>query len=81
MQLWMYASPVVYAASTLSPKAYSIVMLNRISPIIELSRYGWLGAGAYSLGYWAISWVTTIVVLFLGLILFNKVEKTFMDTV
>lgn len=81
IQLWMYATPVVYAASTLSRKAYSLVMLNPISPIVELFRYGWLGAGAYSLSFWAISWCTTIVVFFIGLILFNKVEKTFMDTV
>lgn len=81
VQLWMYATPVVYASSTLSTKAYNIVMLNPVSPIVELFRYGWLGSGAYSLSFWGLSWCTTIAVLLLGLILFNKVEKTFMDTV
>lgn len=81
VQLWMYATPVVYASSTLSPKAYNIVMLNPVSPIVELFRFGWLGAGAYSLNFWGLSWCATLIILFSGLILFNKVEKTFMDTV
>lgn len=81
VQLWMYATPVVYSSSSLSSKAYSIVMLNPVAPIIELIRFGWLGAGTYSLMYWGISWITTIVVVLIGIILFNKVEKTFMDTV
>lgn len=81
VQLWMYATPVVYSASSLPPKAYLIVMLNPISPIIELFRYGWLGAGAYSMFYWAISWVVTATVVLVGIVLFNRVEKTFMDTV
>ena len=78
---WMYATPIIYAASTLSPKLYRVLMLNPMAPIIELMRYGWLGAGTTPLPYWGISWITTIVVLFVGIIIFNKVEKTFMDTV
>lgn len=81
VSLWMYATPVVYAASSLSPKAYSILMLNPVAPIIELMRFGWLGAGEVSFLYWGISWITTALVVFLGIIVFNKVEKTFMDTV
>jgi lipopolysaccharide transport system permease protein len=81
VSLWMYATPVIYAASSLSPKVYHILMLNPVAPIIELMRYGWLGAGTVSFGYWGISWITTILVLLLGIIIFNKVEKTFMDTV
>lgn len=81
VSLWMYATPVVYSASSLSPKAYSAIMLNPVSPIIELFRYGWLGAGSVSWFYWGISWCTTFTVIFFGVILFNKIEKTFMDTV
>lgn len=81
VSLWMYATPVVYAVSSLSPKAYAILMLNPVAPIIEMMRYGWLGAGTVSYLYWGISWITTIVVVILGIIIFNKVEKTFMDTV
>ena len=57
------------------------MMLNPMAPIIELMRYGWLGSGTMPLMYWGISWITTIVVLFIGIVIFNKVEKTFMDTV
>ena len=81
VSLWMYATPIVYAASSLSPKAYAILMLNPIAPIIELMRYGWLGAGKISLMFWGMSWFTTIIVVFVGIIMFNRVEKTFMDTV
>lgn len=81
ISLWMYATPVVYSASTLSDKLYSIMMLNPMAPIVEMTRYGWLGAGKISMLYWGISWITTLAVLFIGLIIFNKVERTFMDTV
>ena len=81
ISLWMYATPVIYSGSTLSPKLYSVMMLNPMAPIIELMRYGWLGSGTMPLMYWGISWITTAVVLFIGIIIFNKVEKTFMDTV
>ena len=81
VSLWMYASPVIYTMSSLSEKAQSLLMLNPISPILEIMRYAWLGSGYVSYYYWVISWVTTAVVLFLGIILFNKVEKNFMDTV
>lgn len=81
ISLWMYATPVIYGASTLSPKLFTVIMLNPMSPIIELMRYGWLGSGTTPFFYWGISWITTAVVLFLGVVLFNKVEKNFMDTV
>ena len=81
VSLWMYATPVIYSASTLSPRAYSVMMINPVAPIIELLRYGWLGAGNCDLMYWAISWIITVMVLLIGIVMFNKVEKTFMDTV
>ena len=78
---WMYATPVIYSGTTLSPKLYSIMMLNPMAPIIELMRYGWLGSGTTPFFYWGISWIVTVVVLLVGIMIFNKVEKTFMDTV
>lgn len=81
VSLWMYATPVIYGASTLSPKMYNLIMLNPVSPIIEMMRYGWLGAGKISFLFWGISWITTFIMLFLGIVIFNKVEKNFMDTV
>lgn len=81
LQLWMYFSPVILSASSLSDKMYNIMMCNPVSPVIELMRYGWLGSGTTPFLFWGISWIVSIVVLIIGIILFNKVERTFMDTV
>ncbi len=84
MQLWMYATPVVYPISQaikLSPGLGRFVMLNPVAPIINNFRNIILGCGSFDYAYWGISWIVTICVLFIGLIIFNRVEKTFMDTV
>ena len=84
VQLWMYATPVVYPVSqvtAMSPSLSHILMLNPVAPIINNFRYAVLGSGAMDYKYWAISWAVTIFVLFIGIIIFNRVEKTFMDTV
>lgn len=81
VQLWMYASPVAYDISII-PEAYrGLYMLNPVTPIINMLRYGFLGVGTPCLAEYAVSWLTTLVVLFFGIMLFNRVEKTFMDTV
>ena len=81
VQLWMYASPVVYSVSQIPERFYSIYMLNPVAPIITMWRYAFLGTGTIPVFYWGISWCVTLVVLGIGIILFNKIEKTFMDTV
>jgi lipopolysaccharide transport system permease protein len=81
VQLWMYITPVVYPLSTLSDKAKSLVMLNPMAPVVNNFRYAFLGCGQMEWGYWALSGVITLIVLLVGIIIFNKVEKTFMDTV
>lgn len=81
VQLWMYATPVVYPINTIPDVLRKIVMLNPISPVVNNFRYVILGSGQFETGYWYISIVTSVVVLCLGIILFTKVEKTFMDTV
>ena len=81
VQLWMYASPVVYSIAQIPDKIYFLYMLNPIAPIISIWRYAFLGSGEPPYFYWGISWIVTMVVLILGIILFSKVEKTFMDTV
>ena len=81
VMIWMYLSPVIIAGSSLPGWVYNLMMLNPVSPAIELMRYGWLGSGTAPFMFWGISWVVAIVVLFIGIIMFNKVEKTFMDTV
>ena len=84
MQLWMYATPVVYPVSqvvSLNGMLEKLIMLNPVSPIINNFRYVILGSGRFEWFYWGISWIITAGVLFVGLIIFNRIEKTFMDTV
>lgn len=81
VQLWMYLSPVVYPVSSLTGAYKVAIMLNPVSPIISNFRYACLGSGTMEWGYWGISMLTTLIVLIIGVILFSKVEKTFMDTV
>lgn len=81
VQLLMYASPIVYPISIVSDKYRFWIMLNPISSIIESFKYIFLGSGYFSLYELAYSFVFMLVVLMLSVIVFNKVERTFMDTV
>jgi lipopolysaccharide transport system permease protein len=81
VQLWMFATPVVYPVSTLPDKWRWISVANPMAPVIELFRFAFLGTGSINLRSWLISLVSTICILFAGIILFNRVDKTFMDTV
>lgn len=81
VSLWMYVTPIIYPVSSLGENIRRIALLNPIAPIIEIFRYAIVGSGTLCFEYWYISWITTGVVLFLGVILFNRTEKTFMDTV
>ncbi len=84
MQLWMYATPVVYPISQIqavNPGLIKWIMLNPVAPIMNNFRYAILGCGSFDYGYWGISWIVTAVFLFFGVLIFSRVEKTFMDTV
>lgn len=81
MQLFMYLSPVVYPLSSLSEPWRSLMVLNPVAPILEAFRYAMLGAGGVSLGELAISAAVIAVILWMGVVLFNRIERTFMDTV
>ena len=79
--LWMYITPVIYPVSAIPERWRWLATFNPISPVIETFRAGFLGAGQSSwlrLGY---SFVFMLVVLFIGIVIFNRVEKTFIDTV
>lgn len=81
VQLWMYATPVVYTAGLIPEKYMSLYMINPMSPIMECWRSAVIGSGKFLWGYWGVSWIITLAVLFVGVILYSKIEKTFMDTV
>lgn len=82
--LLMYTTTVIYPLSTAITKypAYSwVIKYNPITPIIETFRYGFFGDASFSWGLLGYSASVTAVILLLGIIIFNKVEKTFVDTV
>ncbi len=81
IQLWMYATPVIYPLSSIPDKYKWLINLNPVSSIIEVFRYGFLGKGEFSWITVSYSVAFTILIIILGFIIFNKVEKTFMDTV
>lgn len=82
VQLWMYITPVVYPASTLGDGGlYTLVMLNPVTCAVETFRWAFLGSGSFEPVFWLISAGVMTVVVGLGVIIFSKVEKTFMDTV
>jgi lipopolysaccharide transport system permease protein len=81
VQLLMYATPVIYPLSKLPAKYEWIIRANPMSPVLETFRYGFLGKGEFSLAYLGYSLLVTIVILVFGVIIFNKVEKSFTDTV
>ncbi len=84
VQLLMYASPIVFPLSLVSekyPQYKSLILANPITSIIETFKYAFLGVGEFNWMYLAYSLVFTIVLFFIGIVIFNKVEKSFMDTV
>lgn len=81
VQLWMYVTPVVYTVGLISGKYASLYMMNPMAPIMECWRNSVTGSGQFFWNYWGISWIITLLVLFIGVLLFSRIEKTFMDTV
>ena len=81
VQLLMYASPIIYPLSTLPDKWRFWAGLNPVAPIIELYRYSYLGPGSIDLTMLAVSFIEISVVMFIGIIMFNRTERTFLDTV
>lgn len=81
VQLWMFATPVVYPASSLPDKWRWILLMNPMASVIEAFRFAFFGTGSINPQGWLISLSITVCILFVGIILFSRVEKSFMDTV
>ena len=86
--LWMYATPIVYPLSQTKSlfwkgiPVHKLMCLNPVTPVIETFKYGFLGAGEFVGWRWLIySFVFMVVLLVIGIVVFNKVQKNFMDTV
>ena len=88
IQLWMYATPIVYPLSQTKSMfwagipVHKLMCINPVTPVIETFKYGFLDAGEFVGWRWLIySFVFMIVLLALGIVVFNRVQKNFMDTV
>jgi len=81
VQLFMYATPVIYPLSSAPEKYKYLIALNPMAPIIEGIRYGLLGTGSFSGTQLLYTTCVTLVILLLGTLTFNKVEKSFVDTI
>jgi lipopolysaccharide transport system permease protein len=81
VQLLQYVTPVIYSLSSLSHKYQVLIRLNPLTSIVEIFRYAYLGAGTVDLGLLAYSFAVMLVAIAIGVVLFNQVEATFMDTV
>ena len=88
VQLWMYATPIVYPLSQVAGKKVmgldlaTLMCINPVTPVIETFKHGALGAGEFiGWGWLAYSFVFMLLLLSVGILIFNKVQKSFMDTV
>jgi lipopolysaccharide transport system permease protein len=82
VQLWMYITPIVYPMSSVGEGwLKTIFMVNPVTPVVELLRYALLGQGSVHWGFYFLSVALTVALFLFGVMTFNRVEKTFMDTV
>ena len=82
VSLWVYITPVIYPLSMVTNKKLHLAMsLNPVTPVMEAIKYALLGQGQFSWLWLGYSVVCTLILLIFGLMLFNKVQKSFMDTV
>ena len=79
VSLWMWATPIVYPLSFVPEKYRTLIALNPISPIVEIFRYGFTGAGAFPLGSYLLSVAVTLFILAIGLLFFQRAEHNSID--
>ena len=82
VSLWMYATPVIYPLSTITNPTLRLVMqLNPLTGIVEFFKYGMLGVGVHEWWMLGYSFAFMVILMAIGIVVFNKVQKSFMDTV
>jgi lipopolysaccharide transport system permease protein len=81
VQLWMYATPVIYPLSTMSEKRQALMALNPVTSIVETFRIATMGVGTFNWNHLAYSFGFMVVLLAIGIVVFNNVQRSFMDTV
>ena len=81
IQLWMYATPIIYPLSSLSGNLKTMAMINPMTSVIETFKFSFLGEGVFSWFHVGYTALFTLITLIFGILLFNKTEQNFMDTV
>lgn len=81
LQLWQYGSPIAYGLQLVPEKWMRLYLLNPVTPIITTFRCAVFGFGYFNLHAYLLGWVISLVIFFIGLILFSRIERTFMDTI
>lgn len=81
IQLWMYATPVVYPISQIPEQWKGLVLCNPVAPLVETFRYAWLGSGSIPFAWLGLGFGMTLLIFIAGMLLFNRMQRTFMDTV
>ena len=81
IQLFMYVTPVIYPLSAAPEKYRIFISLNPLTPIFETFKYSCMGSGSFNWGELGYSFIFLLITLFLSVIIFNRVERNFMDTV
>ncbi len=81
LELWRYGCPIAYGLQLVPEKYKGLYLLNPVTPILTTFRYSIFGFGYFNGFYYALSWIITIAVFMIGLIMFSSIERTFMDTI
>ena len=84
VQLWMYATPVIYPLSVMKdtyPKYIWVLVANPLTAILETFKYAFTGVGEFNWIFLSYSIIFTIIILLLGIVIFNRVQRNFMDVI
>lgn len=81
LQLWQYGSPIAYGLQLVPERWMGLYMLNPVAPIVTTFRYAMFGFGYFNLRYYLIGWVISLLFFLIGLVMFSRIERTFMDTI
>ena len=81
LDLWRYACPIAYGLMLVPEKYVGLYLMNPVAPILMTFRYAIFGFGYFNINYYLLSWAFSVMVFMVGLVLFSKIERTFMDTI
>ena len=81
LELWRYGCPIAYGLQLIPERYLGLYFLNPVTSILTTMRYAVFGFGYFRINYYAFSWMISIVIFTIGLLLFSRIERTFMDTI